>query len=171
MSLKMSSVIEKVNDDTLNRTVQLINKTNQFNTTQEKLSISSVAKAIKINNDVILTGSLIDKFTNHGIVSILYGEMIDDIRIDIKVWVMSCRVFSRTLEYAMFEHFLNECKKFRIKKITAMYRHTEKNNNYLDLYKNLGFKLKDQNKKDLFWELDLNNEIKLNKHAIKVNHE
>ena len=84
---------------------------------------------------------------------------------------MSCRVFSRTLEYAMFEHFLNECKKFRIKKITAMYRHTEKNNNYLDLYKNLGFKLKDQNKKDLFWELDLNNEIKLNKHAIKVNHE
>ena len=97
--------------------------------------------------------------------------MIDDIRIDIKVWVMSCRVFSRTLEYAMFEYFLNRCKKFRINKITAKYIHTEKNNNYLDLYKNLGFKLKDQNKKDLFWELDLNNEIKLNKHAIKVNHE
>ena len=171
MSLNMSSLIEIVTDDTIERTVQLVNKTNQFNTTQERISTTSLAKAMRENKDIILTGSLSDKFTDHGIVSVLYGEVRNDIQIDIKVWVMSCRVFSRTLENAMFEVFLNRCKKSGIKKITAMYRHTEKNENYANLYKNLGFNLKDQNKMDLSWELDLNSEIKLKKHAITLNNE
>ena len=47
--------------------------------------------------------------------------------ITIDTWVMSCRVFNRGLEYAFFERFTNEVKKYNVKKIVGEYVPTKKN--------------------------------------------
>ena len=171
VSLEMKALINQVNDVTIERTVQLINKTNQFNTTQEKISISSMKEKVNDDQDIILNASLTDKFTSHGIVSVIYGKKINKNEIEIDIWVMSCRVFNRGLENLLFQVFVDYCKKLKFQKITAMYRKTDRNINYLNLYENFGFTIKDQSKDEVIWEMDLNKEIKFHKHAITLDYD
>ena len=139
-SLSMTSKITNVNDSNFERVVQLINKTNQFNPTAFRLTSSELELLKKSESAILLVASLSDIYVNNGVVSCLIakvnGEIVEDLS-----WVMSCRVFNRELEFAIFDKFIEDCRINNIKKIKAKFIRNNKNGYVEKLYDKLGFSL------------------------------
>ena len=170
-SLKMNAVIKKVDTNSKDRFVQLINKTNQFNLTLEKIDPSIIPDIIRSNDTLALTGSLNDKFSEYGIVSAIYGKITNNNEMDIKIWVMSCRVFKRTLEFAIFNKFYDLCKNMGIKKIRGFYKKSDRNFIVENLYKELGFQLMKKKDQSSEWSLNMNENLDFLKKKININYE
>ncbi len=145
LSLKMSSELKSFDNKNIERITQLINKTNQFNLTLNRMTLKEVSKVISDKNLLSVYGDLKDKFGNNGIVTALIGT-ISNQTLDIKLWVMSCRVFNRDLEFAVFDYLVQLCKKKEIKKICGNFFQGEKNMIAKNFYKTLGFKKITKNK-------------------------
>ena len=109
-SLKMETVLKEFKKSDTNRITQLINKTNQFNLTVKRLNLEDVIKISKNLNFLTISGNLIDKFGDNGLVTVLVGK-IKKQAIDITIWLMSCRVFNRNLELALFDYLVSLCQK------------------------------------------------------------
>lgn len=105
-----------LNDDTIERSIQLINKTHQFNLTGYKISES----VLRNENRFTLTAKLKDKFGDNGLVSVISAKMENDLAV-IDIWVMSCRVLKRDLEFALFDSFIDECKSRGIKQVVGLF--------------------------------------------------
>ena len=150
-SLEMKAEIKQFTTIYLERITQLVNKTNQFNLTTKRFTFPQLEE---ISNDpryITLYGRLRDKFGDNGLISVMIGEICNDI-IHIRLWLMSCRVIKRGMEHAMFDQFIKESKKRGIKNIKGAYLKSAKNNIVSSLYGDLGFK-NDYSKEngDSFW--------------------
>ncbi|MCL2591837.1 MAG: HAD-IIIC family phosphatase [Defluviitaleaceae bacterium] len=137
-SLTMAAKIEPFSDAHIERITTLINKTNQFNLTGQRYSLNEVKKISINNNFVTLYADLNDKFGSSGIISALISEVIEG-SAHVRLWVMSCRVFKRDVELAVFDSLVEECLKRGIKKIFGYYHKTDRNEFVSKLYESLGF--------------------------------
>jgi FkbH-like protein len=168
-SLEMKAEIREVDSSSKDRFIQLINKTNQFNLTLEKINFNNFSN--RDNDTLAMTASLTDKFSDHGIVSAIYGKIKSNNEVDINVWVMSCRVFKRTLEYAMFHKFFLICKKLKVKKINGFYKKSDRNIIVENLYKELKFKELKKTENYSEWTLDIDKNLDFLKNKIMINYE
>ncbi|HEX2959780.1 MAG TPA: HAD-IIIC family phosphatase, partial [Chitinispirillaceae bacterium] len=125
----------------LERIVQLINKTNQFNLTVKRLAQTEAENSLKSDKFISLYGKLADKFGDNGLVSVLQGRIDDQKAIHIDLWVMSCRVFNRELELAMFDMLVDKCINRGITTIYGTYIPSTKNRLVADLYASIGFNM------------------------------
>jgi FkbH-like protein len=162
MSLNMKSNMSKFKLKNIERIVQLFLRSNQFNLTTTRYQKKDIINFIKNKNNYTLQVDLSDKFGQNGIVSLLAGNLSNNILI-IENWVMSCRVLSRTLEQAILKKIAYDLKKFNINKIIGLYKPSSKNKLVIEHYKNLKFKILKKTKEKTFWGLDLNN-YKANKY-------
>jgi FkbH-like protein len=96
-SMQMVAAIGPVNDMTLERSAQLINKSNQFNLTTIRRSAAEVAALRQNPCWITLTVSLKDRFGDNGLISVLLAKVEGD-RLEIDTWLMSCRVLKRNVE-------------------------------------------------------------------------
>ncbi|MGN0677429.1 MAG: HAD-IIIC family phosphatase, partial [Ruminococcus sp.] len=168
LSLDMNAVIEDFKLVYLQRITQLTNKSNQFNLTTKRYSDTDMQKVFESDRYIRLYGRLSDRFGDNGIVSVVIGEKNND-NLSIDLWLMSCRVLKREMEYAMLDTLVSECKKQNIRTITGYYFKTPKNNMVSELYKDFGFDLvKKFENGDSVWKLDISDYKNLN-HAIKIN--
>ena len=143
-SLEMECDIKTFSDLYLNRITQLINKTNQFNFTSNRLTESEVLELSNNPHNICLYAKLKDKYGDNGIVSCIVGES-NDKEIVITNWLMSCRVFSRGLEEAVLNTFVELAKEKGFDTIVGIYKKTEKNSLISNFYLEHGFKRKDKN--------------------------
>src|SRR6202035_4416394 len=97
-SLEMSLTWRRFDQIGLQRTVQLINKTNQFNLTTRRYTEDDVLGIMRDNRAFGLQLRLLDRFGDNGIISIVIGKMQDDDELLIDTWLMSCRVLGRQVE-------------------------------------------------------------------------
>lgn len=164
-SLNMTSTIKPFEQQHIERITQLINKTNQFNLTTLRYSVAEVEKLCESSNFITFYADLDDKFGNNGIVSVFIGEILDNI-LHIRLWVMSCRVFKRELELAIFDEIIKKCQEESIQKVNGYYYPTEKNVYVKDLFKDLGFDEVD----DSTWEFSTHNYKNKNKY-ISINNQ
>jgi FkbH-like protein len=154
ISLKMEAKIQIFKDIYFERITQLINKTNQFNLTTKRYTILEV-EAMANNNDFIsLFGKLSDKFGDNGIISVIIGK-IEGKSCHIDTWLMSCRVFKRDMEFAMFDEIVEECKKRNLTEIIGYYKRTSKNKIVANLFDNMGFQVIENNEEEGKWKLYL----------------
>ncbi len=151
--LDMSAEFAKVNPANIDRVTQLINKTNQFNLTGLRLSKTEVEQYE--NKNISICGTLVDKFGNNGLVSVILGDIREKEVLDISVWVMSCRVFKRNLEYAMFDQLVMECQRLGIGKMIGRYIPTRKNMPVAELYMELQFTKMEEKEGCQIWEYDI----------------
>ncbi|MEA4804371.1 HAD-IIIC family phosphatase [Acetobacterium wieringae] len=149
-SLKMVCTIDRFNSKHIERIVQLINKTNQFNLTTIRFTTEEVLQNIKNSNVFSLCANLKDKYGENGIVSCLMASTIGEV-MNIDVWVMSCRVFKRDLEKAIFDEMVEHCKRNGIRKIRGIYYRTMKNQFVESLYPSLGFEMIEKDEKHGIW--------------------
>lgn len=168
LSLDMQAQIVDFSPIYLQRIVQLINKSNQFNLTTRRYQLSEMEQIAADPKYIRLCGSLKDQFGDNGIVSIVIGEMMEQ-TLHIDLWLMSCRVLKRDMEFAMLDELVRQCRKKDIRKIVGYYYKTPKNAMVQDLYGTFGFtKVKAFENGDSTWELDVASYRNKN-HVITVN--
>ena len=163
-SLDMKSNIKESNGEELERITQLINKTNQFNLTTHRYTSSEVLKFIKSKDSCVIYGNLEDRFGENGITSVIVSNFLPK-EIEIHIWVMSCRVFKREMEFAMFDKLVEIAKKKK-QTIKGIYIPSSKNKMVAEFYESLGFKrieLLKNEQNEIHYEIEVNNIKPLNK--------
>jgi FkbH-like protein len=123
------------------RVVQLINKTNQFNTTTRRYAGEEVARIMDDPEAVTLQFRLLDRVGDNGLVStmILRPAADDDEALEIENWIMSCRVFGRELEFEAMNIAVEAARELGARALVADYIPTAKNDMISKLYPSLGF--------------------------------
>ncbi len=157
-SLNMRAEIRPFADIYMARIAQLTNKTNQFNLTTKRFSQEEIEKMAGDDHYITLYGKLEDCFGDNGVVSVVIGKINGD-EIDIILWLMSCRVLKREMEYAMMDEFVSRCKKTGLKKINGYYYPTLKNSMVKEFYGTIGFtKILEDETGNAKWFLNVENE-------------
>ena len=155
-SLQMKVYLSGFTYERRERITQLINKTNQFNTTTRRYTAEEIA-AIGENEDVIkITARLVDKFGDNGLVSILIAS-VNNNKAVIDLFVMSCRVFDRELEYVVFNELLKQASAKGVDEIEGIYIGTKKNVVIKDLYTKLGFLCTEEKEEETKYIFNLEN--------------
>lgn len=137
-SLQMRAWIEPVSSDGLARIVQLFGKTNQFNTCTRRYSEGAVAGLRDASDACVIQVRFADRFSNYGIVAGAVLKLRGN-AIFIDNWVMSCRVFERGLEVAIFEAIIGYALKSGAGRVVGEFVPTAKNGYVKDLFERLGF--------------------------------
>ncbi len=139
--LGMSVSFGPVNSVNLARVTQLLNKTNQFNTTTRRYTSEEVQALADAQQHLTLQFRLADRFGDNGLVSVmLICQAADDPSIlDIVNWVMSCRVFGRQLEDEAMNIAVEAARSRGARALRAELIATPKNGVIAHLYETLGF--------------------------------
>lgn len=119
------------------RVVELIQKTNQFNLTTRRYGWPEVAAAAE--NGLALCYRLTDKFGDNGVISVVIAKRQGDGEYAIDLWLMSCRVMSRTVENAIMDDVLQRLVPLGARRLVGRFIPTAKNAPVRDLYERLGF--------------------------------
>jgi FkbH-like protein len=167
LSLNMQAVISDFEPVYMQRITQLTNKSNQFNLTTKRYTESDMEEASKSVHHIRLAGRLADKFGDNGLVSVVIGRKENKV-LHIELWIMSCRVLKRDMEFAMLDRLVYECGKCNIEKIIGYYYPTAKNKMVKEFYATLGFiKTNEDEKNNTIWEYEVKNHKQKN-NVIKV---
>lgn len=137
-SLQTTIRLAPVNDNTRERAVQLMNKTNQFNTCTLRMDELALEHYLGEEGGHLLMAEVSDKYGNSGWVSeFLYHQDGDTAVID--NFLMSCRVMGRKVEDAILDAVLKKLQADGITRVTAAYKKTAKNKPVEALWEHLGF--------------------------------
>lgn len=141
-SLDMTVTYGPVRPVDLARVTQLINKTNQFNTTTRRHTAETVQQFAADPDSVILWFRLVDNCGDNGLVSaiVLVPRAGDRELLEVDTWVMSCRVFGRQLEHEAMNIAVEAARAKGARALLAEYLPTPKNAVVADLYPMLGFR-------------------------------
>jgi len=138
-SLSMELLWRRFDQIGLSRTVQLINKTNQFNLTTRRYTEEDVLRVMRDSKAFGLQLRLLDRFGDNGIISIIIGKMQDDEDLLIDTWLMSCRVLGRQVEATTLNLIAAQAAELGAKRLVGEYLPTKKNGMVREHYAKLGF--------------------------------
>jgi FkbH-like protein len=110
-----------VGEDT--RAFELINKTNQFNLNGQRIAHSEWKSLSSCPDKLLLTVFYKDKYGPLGTIAVVMGDKLGN-SIIVTNWVMSCRAFSRRIEYQCLNYIFNN---FGVSEITFDYQATTRN--------------------------------------------
>ncbi len=168
-SLEMRAEIAPFAPMYMSRIAQLTNKSNQFNLTTLRLTQADVEGMAAGGDYITLYGKLEDKFGDNGVVAVSIGKQ-EGRRLDIILWLMSCRVLKRDMEFAMMDELVDACRARGVEQIYGHYYPTAKNGMVREFYKQQGFeKLSEDEKGNSEWVLDISGGYARQNHYINVN--
>ncbi len=133
LSLEMKAEIKPFSSLYMARIAQLTNKSNQFNLTTRRCSEAELTQIAADPNYITLYGKLTDKFGDNGVVSIVFGHKEGEV-FHIDLWLMSCRVLKRDMEFAMMDELVRRCRAAGVRTIRGYYIPTKKNGMVRDFY-------------------------------------
>jgi FkbH-like protein len=155
-SLEMRLEHKPFDKTNLQRIVQLINKTNQFNLTTKRYTQEEVEGLIGAPDAITLQLRLFDRFGDNGIIAIIIARSVDSTSAALDTWLMSCRVLGRQVEQASLAVVVQEALRRRFTHLRGAYRATKKNAMVRDHYEKLGFRRENgRDDGETTWVLDL----------------
>ena len=138
--LEMELLWRQFDEIGLQRTTQLINKTNQFNLTTRRYTETEVRAVIEDPLAFGLQLRLVDRLGDNGIISVIIGRLMGE-GLLVETWLMSCRVLGRQVETATLNLVADHAKQLGARHLVGEYRPTVKNGMVRDHYQKLGFTL------------------------------
>lgn len=171
-SLEMKGEIQSFIPMYMSRIAQLTNKSNQFNLTTKRYSQADIEAVAEDDAHITLYGKLGDKFGDNGVVSIVIGRIdgSDKDELHMELWLMSCRVLKRDMEFAMMDELVERAKAIGIKKIFGYYYPTAKNAMVKEFYGIQGFtKVSEDEEGNTIWEFDIPEKYEKKQCVIAVN--
>ncbi len=120
------------------RPFELFNKTNQFNLNGRRMNAGEWQHMLEDENCFLNVISYSDRFGSLGRIGLIFGRYRPDVVID--GWVLSCRAFSRRVEYAMLAQVFD---RFDTDRITLDYQETPKNLALQAFLQSIGLDLED----------------------------
>ena len=137
-SLGMVLTVQPFDRLGLARVTQLINKTNQFNLTTQRLSEVEVAARMDDPRVVALQARLVDRFGDNGVIAVMMARVNGEEAV-VEEWLMSCRVLGRRVEEACLNALVEACSASGARRLIGLYRPTKKNTMVRGMYASLGF--------------------------------
>lgn len=136
-SLNATTHVETLGPANQNRILQLLAKTNQFKLNPKIFTGDNLTAH---GGDVIAL-RLVDRMQDYGIVAVAVIDQDPATKdtLVIENWVMSCRVFSRRLEYVMFEEILTRAREGGFSNLALAYTPSGRNGLVAELLEKLGF--------------------------------
>ncbi len=139
-SLEIQIKIENKSLVSLERLVQLTQKTNQFNLTTKRYALGEMQSIYDSNNWFVYSLEVSDKFGNSGVTGLCLVERNNDsARID--TFLMSCRILGRNIEKVFIYEVLKNINQYGINKIYSNYVKTTKNSQVENFFESNGFLL------------------------------
>jgi FkbH-like protein len=140
----------------LQRIVQLINKSNQFNLTTHRYTVAETEALIGSPDELTLQLRLVDSVGDNGMISVLIGRPDNAGGIELDTWLMSCRVLGRQVEQASLNLLVERSLAAGFRHLTGTYIPTSKNQMVAEHYHKLGFTHEgDGGNGSTFWRLEL----------------
>lgn len=168
LSLEMNAVIKPFESIYMSRIAQLTNKSNQFNLTTKRYSQAEIEEAAADETRITLYGKLEDKFGDNGVVSVVIGRLENNI-CHMELWLMSCRVLKRDMEFAMMDTLVHQLKQKNITEIRGYYYPTAKNGMVKNFYELQGFsKIKEDTDGNAVWSYQIEENYKNKNNVIRV---
>ncbi len=171
LSLDMDAQIAPFAPMYMARIAQLTNKSNQFNLTTRRCSQADIEGFAGNPDYITLYGKLNDKFGDNGVVSVVFGHQDegDETLFHIDLWLMSCRVLKRDMEFAMMDELVSKCRDRGIGRIKGYYYPTAKNGMVKDFYGKQGFtKTGEDAEGNTEWEFIIPEEYEKKNRVIRV---
>lgn len=150
-TLCMKVKIEELNTSNLQRTAQLLNKTNQMNLSTRRMTEPELVRWAKQHNRKLWVFRISDKFGDSGLTGIISIEIDKEIG-RIKDFVLSCRVMGRKIEETMLYIIIKYAQSIGLNRIYAKYIPTPKNKPCLDFWKRSGF-IRNEREQSFMWEV------------------
>lgn len=89
------------------RAFELLNKTNQFNLNGKRYDEAAWGKFLKDSRTCLVTVAYEDKFGKLGRIAVLIGRLAEK-KFIVESWVMSCRAFSRRIEFHCLQYLFEK---------------------------------------------------------------
>ena len=137
-SLEMRGWIGPIGEMELDRSVQLIGKSNQFNLTTRRHSSADIQRMMASPDWILRVVKLVDRFGDNGLISVLAAQQRDD-ALAIDTWLMSCRVLKRGVEQLLLNNLAEAARARGLARIVGEYIPTAKNVLVKNHYRDLGF--------------------------------
>ena len=169
-SLEMKAYMSPFTDGAAERLTQLANKTNQFNLTTRRYAPGELMATAGDGAHISIAARLEDRFGDNGIVSELLART-EGKSAEIELWLMSCRVFKRELELAVFDELVRQCRERGITEIKGRYIPTAKNKIVEGFYRSIGFESAGSEGNAALWRFAIPQEYKNKTDAMEVIHE
>lgn len=142
-SLEMTAEVDVLNKGNLQRVVQLLQKTNQFNVTTKRHSEQFVANMMDKKEWLTYVVRLKDKYGDNGIVLVALVQITEGQAV-MDTFLMSCRVIGRTLEQVVVGLIIKDLKEKGVPTLIGEFIPTAKNKLVENLFPDLGFSVLDQ---------------------------
>jgi FkbH-like protein len=135
--LNAVATIGQPRSDQLERVLQLVNKTNQFNLNGIRRTPSEIKRFAEDADSLLLVGEFKDDLTNYGLTSVIGGRFVAQ-TFKVEVWVMSCRTFDRYFEHAMLVALCDEIAKNANGDFSLDFKRTARNDYFVTAGAGLG---------------------------------
>lgn len=171
-SLQMRALIRPFESVYMARIAQLTNKSNQFNLTTRRYTQAQIEQTAQREDCITLYGKLEDRFGDNGVVSVVIGHEACDTgekELHLDLWLMSCRVLKRDMEYAMMDTLVDSCEARNIRVIYGYYYPTAKNGMVKDFYGRMGFEPVGEKDGGTVWKFVIPENYEKKNRYIRVN--
>jgi len=115
------------------RALELVNKTNQFNLNGRRFTDASWLTYLNNPSSFLVLSTYEDKFGPLGKIAVLAGYA-EEKTLFIDAWVMSCRAFSRRIEYSLIDQLF---KRFESEEMVFDFAETPRNGPVQDFFAGL----------------------------------
>ncbi|MCQ8242170.1 HAD-IIIC family phosphatase [Rhizosaccharibacter radicis] len=122
----------------LARTVQLVNKTNQFNLTTRRIDDEEARAVMNDPDSFGLTFRLVDRYGDNGLIAVVICRR-EGTAFRIDNWLMSCRVLGRGVEQATLAAVAAEAARAGGDALIGLFAPSAKNGMVREHYDRLGF--------------------------------
>jgi FkbH-like protein len=135
--LQMSVIFEPITQDTIERAVSLLSRTNQFNLNQYRPSLLELKATLPLHEN-----SFVVRYSDKDSPPTVIAVVLASIRgryLYLKNWVMSCRVFGRGVEWATASHLKTLMLALDATALVVDFCQTERNAPAYDALRQLAF--------------------------------
>lgn len=153
-SLNQRVELTRVSKQTLDRTAQLLKKTNQFNLTTRRHSEAEIAKFAADPDWDVYLARVTDRFGDNGITGVCITHRTGAI-CEIDTFLLSCRVIGRTVETAILHHLAQTNRMKGVSRLEGWFLPTSKNQPAESFYPSHKFTEKTCTDAGTLWSFDL----------------
>ena len=141
-SLDMLATVRPIDMADMQRIVQLLGKTNQFNLTTRRHTAEELRELLSRPGTIGLGLRLTDRLSDHGLVAVALGvkaSLAGVPTMEIDCFLMSCRVIGRTVEAHLLQVLLDRAYEAGYHLVIGRYLPTPKNHLVASFFEQMGF--------------------------------
>ena len=154
-------IVRERSKEHVNRLLDLLNKTNQFNLMTIRHSLGDLEKILNDANKRVFIYRVQDCFGDYGIVAAVIVSIRETVSV-VEEFVMSCRIMGKNIEMGIISDVENALLQEGCKEILGCFSPTEKNKPVQNLYERLGYKKCLEENGKLYFRIELKQDIKRN---------